>query len=435
MGQTLTHGIYLPDEGERNCYDGLAGNWQLLDGAVGTIAEHSTQIAGKAPLVHTHTKSQITDFPTLANVATSGSYNDLNNIPASFTPSSHTHGNITNDGKVGTTANKPLITGTGGAVQAGSFGTAANTFCEGNDSRLSDARTPVAHTHTKSDVTDLLNSNFIPSANNSYDLGSSSYQWNNIYAKNYYYNGTAWGLDKSNWWSLAQFYAQNSIHVRKVEPGVAPSSEVTAGFRMENANASYVFCDVLCRVSTGGTTYVMLSASNKFTNGALDPNGTTASRGLQVGIRSNGTGFLYTDCGWRCNLVPPLAESGVYNLGTSTNKWKTFNGINPGALSLPDVATTWEDTTGYVLDGTTENLMPLTDNFAVPGWICFRVTHTLGTESFITVEQPYRVWATSDKDCVSMYTLWVPCKPGTQFRVKCKADSLQVRFHPCMGNV
>lgn len=136
MGQTLSHGVYLPNEGERNCYAGLASNWQILNTAVGNIAE-------KAPLVHTH-------------------------------------GNISNDGKVGTTANLPLITGTGGAVQAGSFGNAANTFCEGNDSRLSDARTPVAHTHTKSDVTDLLNSNFIPSANNSYDLGSSSYQWKTL---------------------------------------------------------------------------------------------------------------------------------------------------------------------------------------------------------------------------------------------------------------
>lgn len=121
-----------------------------------------TGVTGKPsdypPSSHTHTKSQITDFPALATVATSGEYSDLNNIPASFTPSSHTHGNISSDGKVGTTANLPLITGTGGAVQAGAFGNQANTFCEGNDSRLSDARTPVAHTHTKADITDLFNS-------------------------------------------------------------------------------------------------------------------------------------------------------------------------------------------------------------------------------------------------------------------------------------
>ena len=63
------------------------------------------------------------------------------------TPVSHAHGNITNDGKIGSSANKPIITGASGVLEAGSFGTTANTFCEGNDSRLSDARTPVSHAH------------------------------------------------------------------------------------------------------------------------------------------------------------------------------------------------------------------------------------------------------------------------------------------------
>ena len=162
MGQTLTHGMYLPDEGERNCYNGLAANWQILDSSVGTIAAHTAALAGKAPLVHTHVKADITDFPV--------------------------------------------------------YGNAAGTICEGNDSRLSDARTPVAHTHTKSDVTDLLNSNFIPSANNSYDLGSSSYQWNNLYAKNYYYDGVAWGLDKDNVWTANQVISSfsNKIPLKSV---------------------------------------------------------------------------------------------------------------------------------------------------------------------------------------------------------------------------
>ena len=38
-------------------------------------------VDGKASSTHTHTKSQITDFPSLANVATSGSYNDLVDKP------------------------------------------------------------------------------------------------------------------------------------------------------------------------------------------------------------------------------------------------------------------------------------------------------------------------------------------------------------------
>jgi hypothetical protein len=49
------------------------------------------------------------------------------------------------DLKLGTTANLPLKTGTNGVVEAGSFGTSAGSFCEGNDARLSDARTALAH--------------------------------------------------------------------------------------------------------------------------------------------------------------------------------------------------------------------------------------------------------------------------------------------------
>jgi hypothetical protein len=59
-----------------------------------------------------------------------------------FAAASHAHGNITNSGAIGTTANLPLKTGTNGVIEAGSFGTAAGSFCAGDDARLSDARTP-----------------------------------------------------------------------------------------------------------------------------------------------------------------------------------------------------------------------------------------------------------------------------------------------------
>lgn len=41
-------------------------------------------------------------------------------LPSTYPPSSHTHGNITNDGKIGQTAGKPVITSTNGALVAGS---------------------------------------------------------------------------------------------------------------------------------------------------------------------------------------------------------------------------------------------------------------------------------------------------------------------------
>jgi hypothetical protein len=72
-------------------------------------------------------------------------WTELANKPATFTPSEHTHGNLTNAGAIGTTANLPLRTGSGGVVEAGSFGTSAGSFCEGNDARLSDDRDPNLH--------------------------------------------------------------------------------------------------------------------------------------------------------------------------------------------------------------------------------------------------------------------------------------------------
>ena len=48
----------------------------------------------------------------------------------------HNHGQISAAGTIGSTANLPLITRTGGEIITGTFGTSAATFCEGNDARL-----------------------------------------------------------------------------------------------------------------------------------------------------------------------------------------------------------------------------------------------------------------------------------------------------------
>ena len=52
-----------------------------------TWANVSSKPSTYTPSTHTHTVSQITDFPDLANVATTGSYNDLTNKPTNATTS------------------------------------------------------------------------------------------------------------------------------------------------------------------------------------------------------------------------------------------------------------------------------------------------------------------------------------------------------------
>ena len=64
-----------------------------------------------------------------ANAATNAA-TTLTNLGAAS--DDHVHGNINSSGQVGTTANLPLKTGTGGIVETGVFGTGAGEFAEGD---------------------------------------------------------------------------------------------------------------------------------------------------------------------------------------------------------------------------------------------------------------------------------------------------------------
>ena len=82
------------------------------------------------------------------------SYNDISNKPASFTPSAHKSTHATG----GTDAIAPSDIGaepafTKNTAHNKNFGTAAGTVCQGNDSRLSDARTPLSHNHDHNALT------------------------------------------------------------------------------------------------------------------------------------------------------------------------------------------------------------------------------------------------------------------------------------------
>lgn len=70
------------------------------------------------------------------------SFDGTGNITITANPNSHTHGNISNDGKIGSTSGLPIVTGAAGVLQAGSFGTTAGTFAAGDDARFSGPRDP-----------------------------------------------------------------------------------------------------------------------------------------------------------------------------------------------------------------------------------------------------------------------------------------------------
>ena len=368
-----------------------------------------------------------------AGSATSVPWSGVTGKPSTFTPSSHTHGNITNDGKVGTTANLPLITGTSGTITTGSFGTSANTFCEGNDSRLSDARTPVAHTHLTADVTDLLNSNFIPSANNSYDLGTSSYQWNNVYSKGYYYNGVAWGLDKENVWSKSQTisYAGSNVSF------VLKHGETDIAASPTRNNWHYINFYDKNSISLGGFSYSKITSGNSRVYLNL------RTKNSNNDIVEKNVFFETNQEGTTWNLYP--SSDTDIDLGTTTNKWKTLNGINPGALSLPDYNNVLDVTSEIPiasLDGNTT--IDLNDYLAnKTGWLSIVIDDTAGNSIIVT--QGRSGGATAFNNSRTFHTgaqsngyisVFFPIIAGTSKNAFIKAASLiQMRFYYCLGNV
>ena len=89
-----------------------------------SVADIQSAVSSKADVEHTHNWGQISGKPT------------------SFTPSSHSHSASEINSGVFNIARIPV-------------GTTATTVAAGNDSRLSNARTPTAHTHAMSDITGL----------------------------------------------------------------------------------------------------------------------------------------------------------------------------------------------------------------------------------------------------------------------------------------
>lgn len=108
-------------------------------GSGGTPATHAASHAaggsdaitpasiGAAATTHSHAIADVTGLQSAL---------DGKQATGSYAAATHTHGNLTNAGAIGTTSGVPIITGESGVLQAGAFGTTAGTFCQGNDSRL-----------------------------------------------------------------------------------------------------------------------------------------------------------------------------------------------------------------------------------------------------------------------------------------------------------
>ena len=96
------------------------GSTSLVSNKIATIPAATSSAKGVVQTGTGITNSSGTISVTYGNTAGTACQGNDSRLSDARTPLSHTHGNLTNDGKLGTTANKPVVTTTGGVITAGS---------------------------------------------------------------------------------------------------------------------------------------------------------------------------------------------------------------------------------------------------------------------------------------------------------------------------
>ena len=287
----------------------------------------------------------------------------------------------------------------------------------------------------------------VPSATETYNFGSSSAQWNNAYIKSLTINGVACGdilthnasefvgvssnqtIGGIKTFSNIIFGLGSQIILRRndVERTVLPASTVYTAFSFSDKNGigtSSRFSAVENVVKTNGDinldlrAYDFSSKSNTHTTIILER-------------KYDGTSSFYPE------------QNNTVNLGTSTNKWKSFNGLNPGALSLPGASVN-VDTTNWDLTCRNELMGSFTPT--ADGWLMLHVANSGTNEvNFWIIGGVIRInnkstLNTSDNRNFNMIT--IPIEKDKTYNIYGNASEYVAgrsiaycRFMPCRGNV
>jgi hypothetical protein len=291
--------------------------------AQSAVVNLTTDLAGKAASSHTHTIANVTGLQTaLDGKQASGSYAPATGIAQSAVTNlttdlagkaaaSHTHtiANVTNlqtalDGKQASGSYAPAT----GIAPSAITGTAVIT----TDSRLSDARTPVAHTHAATDITSGTLANARTTATNANTA-------NAIVARD----------------SFGDFVANRVTSSQTIPKAGSLRFNDTFGTEIEITGDSV---DDKLFIKAGGSTIIEIDNTSGFPIFKINSGISNAFR-VSIGgsappacakleIESTSQGFLLPrmTTAQRNAIVSPVRGLMIYN--TTTEKVETFGGIN-----------------------------------------------------------------------------------------------------------
>lgn len=261
-----------------------------------------------------------------------------------------------------------------------------------------------------------------PQFNNAYWLGESDHQWLKTYTNQLYINGVQFSPLIKNYWKEDQKIQATAT----IDLTTNPETEVT-GHMLYFGDVARFWSGISPAWETDGSFRMDFGISNFKANGDQ--------------------GY------WKiCTKVPKDFSSlafytthGASSLGTSTNKWRYVNGINPGALSLPDFSADY-DVSGEIVPPEGENAINInggnnTFTPTVSGWLSVRMHYAELIKIYRSTRSSYCFRASNNS--VDDICVCSPVVAGVTYVIKIWASKWDdsgnnydhFRLAPCLGNV
>ena len=291
----------------------------------------------------------------------------------------------------------------------------------------------------------------LPFHNSAYSLGTSSYRWSSVYADSYYYGTTAWGLDKDNVWTGNNRFSKNSslsaitsyadtsmaftgnsntilFNTRGSSNYPSYGTFLFAGYMTGTAPDRYGQLKLLRSTDIKGGTNDGYIPDTSFNLWRVAPHYSLMDFMEAIRVQNEGNN----------NYIAPITNNAT-DLGNSTNKWKTINGLNPGALSLPNHSGII-DVMGDIVPPTGEadvNISGGTNSFTAPidGWLVVR--HDASTFVQIYRNSYNSPGTTASRPTEGKIVTSLPVIKDTLYTiiVVAQTGTFQIKLYPCLGNV
>jgi hypothetical protein len=280
----------------------------------------------------------------------------------------------------------------------------------------------------------------VPSATDTYNFGSSTAQWNNAYIKSLTINGVACGdilthnasefVDVSSNQTIGgdkTFTSRLTYKAKNTIAGDGTSGNFAGSFNFTDKNDVQIGTFGLSVFNNNGYTEQVLNIINP---AWFNDNTKIKSFALRLRVTHDTEEVSFTP-----------SKSSFIALGNTTYKWKSFNGINPGALSLPSNSYVNVDTTNWVLDGTPNHFVPTSD-----GWFGIQCTDAVYDQThYVFVGRTSGDSSYYQQNLMSLVSaLWdnkyhgcifIPVVKNSNYDIRCICNAIVATFYPCQGNV